>query len=376
MKLIQFIHPMFLMALGLHASLLFVPLGGDSEPALLEEDVPIAELSETLAEGPSGPLPVPDPNVSTGTGKNPAAAKPAPPTAQGIPVGNRQPTANLTAQAGGNAAARAAVRPNAPARGAGSATTLPSPSGGNGGNSGRPTGSGAASGQPAGGQASSGLPNLSSPPSASRLPDLTAPEGESNSAGDASVGSNTQAEVSPSERNLIATASGSVSEGLQALVNRIAQSLTYNEAGTDDPSAARERTAWASELRTQASVEGIERFEPEQIAEVAQLSYPIASSKQVEGQSYRLCLEQPPHTAEVGVLFDSQGNIADEPVVIRSTGYPAIDEEIKATVAAYEDFPANRRSKAYTFEVEVDYDANACINLEELQAQAKEPVKK
>jgi len=44
-----------------------------------------------------------------------------------------------------------------------------------------------------------------------------------------------------------------------------------------------------------------------------------------------------------------------------------VDEEIKAIAATQDNFPSDRNSKAYSFEVEVNYDENACVALNELK---------
>ncbi|MEL6606013.1 MAG: hypothetical protein AAFP20_22600, partial [Cyanobacteria bacterium J06614_10] len=100
---------------------------------------------------------------------------------------------------------------------------------------------------------------------------------------------------------------------------------------------------------------------------LAKVTYPLEVSEIPDRQPLSLCLEQEPHDAEIGVLFDADGDIVDRPTVIRSTGYSALNEQIQATVAAYEDFPSDRSSKAYNFEIEIEYDDEACVSLEDLK---------
>jgi len=156
-------------------------------------------------------------------------------------------------------------------------------------------------------------------------------------------------------------------KSLLDLASRLDQSLTYSADNTDDASAQEARDAWRADIQKQANVGQIERMPPTEIAELTQIEYPIESSLKSEGRSLRRCLTQDPKTAEVGVLFDSQGDVADEPRLLRSTGYGALNEEIKALVSAYDDFPSDRASKAYSFEVEVFYDSELCVTAVELQ---------
>lgn len=348
MKLVQFIYPMFLVALGLHALLLFVPIGGAADPDPVEEDVPLSDLSEEPAPDPAGALPVPDLNVSTEPPGG-AAGKPAiaPPPASSI-------------------GSSSAIRPAAPRRPVASAptrTTTPTaspPAQPDQANSAAPADPPGSSGSP-----TTYLPDLSSgdQDSTESTPDESLSE---DTAEDAASPSAADEPASSLTSSLIASASGEPPDSLQQLAAAFAKALDYNPQGTDEASAERELTDWQASIRRQANVDGVENIEPTQIAELTQIRYPIESAEKADGRPFSVCLEKAPHSAEVGILFDSQGQIAGEPKLIRSTGYSGLNEEIMATVANYEDFPDGHQSKAYTFEVEVDYDADACVSLAEL----------
>ncbi len=346
MKLVQFIYPMFLVALGLHALLLFVPIGGAADPDPVEEDVPLSDLSEQPAPDPAGALPVPDLNVFT-----------EPPDGAAIKPAIAPPPAS---SAGSSSAVRRAAAPRQPVASAPIRTTTPTA---------RPP----ARPDPADSAAPS-APSGSPDSPTTHLPDLSAEDQDAaESAPDESRSEEATAEdaASPSATNepassLIASASGEPPESLQRLAAAFAQALAYNPQGTDEASAERELTDWQAGIRRQANVDGVENIEPTQIAELTQIRYPIESAEKADGRPFSVCLEKAPHTAEVGILFDSQGQISGEPKLIRSTGYSALNEEIMAAIAKYDDFPDGHQSKAYTFEIEVDYDADACVSLAEL----------
>ena len=181
----------------------------------------------------------------------------------------------------------------------------------------------------------------------------------------------TETATLPSIATLIANLSESVSVSKELLeeVSDLSESLTYREKDTDDNSADQNRVDWKADIQRQANVGTVESLAPTEISELTEIAYPIEVSKQADmaGRSLSLCLEAEPHGAEVGVLFDSQGNVAGEPSLIRSTGYGVLNEEIIATVRSYEDFPPNRNSKAYLLEFEIDYDAETCVSLKELK---------
>ncbi len=350
MKLVQFIYPMFLVALGLHALLLFVPIGGAADPDV-EEDVPLSDLSEQPTPDPAGALPVPDLNVFTelpdGTAVNPAIAPPP------------------ASSTGSSSAIRRRAAPRQSVASAPTRTTTPTNS--------PPARPDSADLAPVDGAAPS-APSSSPNPPATNLPDLSAgDQGSTESTSDESRSENATVEdtASPTAANepasnLIASTSGEPPESLQRLAAAFAQALGYNPQGTDEASAERELTDWQASIRRQANVDGVENIEPTQIAELTQIRYPIESTEKADGRPFSVCLEKEPHSAEVGILFDSQGQIAGEPKLIRSTGYSALNEEIMAAIAKYDGFPDGYQSKAYTFAVEVDYDADACVSLAEL----------
>ena len=183
----------------------------------------------------------------------------------------------------------------------------------------------------------------------------------------------------PTLGDLIASAKADLPTSLRQLVAQVAAALTYREAGTSDVIAQQKRAAWEARIRTQANIETVENIAPTQIVGLTPIRYPIQSTEDAEVGSYSVCLDEVPHNAEVGLLFDSQGEMATEPELIRSTGYGALNEEILATFSDIDNFSRlgealdldNRRSKAYLFEVAVDYQADACVSLENLRPAAE-----
>ena len=366
MKLVQFLRPLFLVALGLHALVLFLPTGEGEDTVI--EDVALEELTEETATSPKPPvpgnLPVPDPNVSTAN----AAAKP------------KSTPANA-------AAARPPVNP----RNAVSGTSIRSNSASSSASSQRRAASGAngedaqsSANRTRNSSANSSQNNANSQNSASirnQNADDSSDQSSSQSNSETTIAvvtpqtnsgsdSDDASSETPSRVSLLITqATRALPNSLKDLAVRLDRSLTYNPKNTaDDPDVQKAKDDWQAELQEQANVGQIELMPPAEIVELTQIEYPIESSLKVEGRSLRRCLTEDPQTAEIGVRFDAQGNIAGEPELLRSTGYSAINEEIKALVAAYDDFPSDRASKAYTFEVEVFYDSELCITAVDLQS--------
>lgn len=388
MKIIQFIHPMFLTALGLHASLLFVPIGGDAEPELLEEDVPIAELTADASKAATSPtankLPVPDPNVSTGAAKpNPTKAKPANPSAIVQPKPAPRPVAVKPATPAGTAAGAAAVPATTgavAASGSGSSVgdAIRSAAGENSNSSASSSGSeGSALGNPRGSDVQAAgevtTPVVESPPSqqTSFIPDLSAPDNAESNTGDSGEGGTSIPVENAKLAALVAALPREtvVPDALEASVLALQEALIYRAEGTKDETAEQLREAWINAVSRQANSAGsVERIEPT-VQDDVQLAYPMASSVLREGRSLNVCLDEEPSNAEIGVLFDSEGKLAVDPAILRSTGYQALDLEAIAMVTDEENLAninentsqEDRSNKAYIFEIEVEYDEKACI---------------
>ncbi len=360
MKFVQLLRPLFFVALGLHALALFLPYG---EPeTVVIEDVELFEASQerpnTLPSTPPSALPVPDLNATTGT-----KPKPAPSSASTSAVNTASNAAATQRTATPRRVARATnTRPATSNRSAPSSAPNSSASDSADSNSSQAM---SQTRQPTDSNRSDSSGNtlaIFEPPIEDPGTNVAAANSDaSNRSGNTARDSNLSIDT------LLAKVTQQMPDSLRDFVAALDKSLTYSAENTDDASAQKAREAWQANIQRQANVGQIERMQPAEITDLTQIEYPIESSLKAEGRSLRRCLTEDPKSAEVGVLFDAQGNVVDEPVLLRSTGYGALNEEIKATVVAYKDFPSDRASKAYTFEVEVFYDSELCITAAELQ---------
>ena len=376
MKLVQFLRPLFLVALGLHGLVMFLPTG---EGEVINEDIALEELSAEQAASAKPPvpgsLPVPDPNVSTAAKPKAAPAASSPSGVAARPPVNPRAAASSAAKASASARAR---------------RNAASGSGGEGRASGGSASSGNDSSDRNANNQSSSQGNASEQNNSTIRNQNS--EDESNQEAERSSGETTIAVVRPQNNNdangedsdtdeatnasalrrsrateLIAQATRNLPTALSELAAKLDRSLTYNPTNTDDISAQKAKDDWQAELQRQANVGPIESLPPAEIDELRLIDYPIESSLVAEGRSLRRCLTEDPKVAEIGVRFDAGGNVSGEPILLRSTGYSALNEEIKAMAAAYDDFPSDRASKAYTFEVEIFYDSDLCITAEDMQ---------
>ncbi len=378
MKFAKLVCPLFLVASGLHGLALFLPTGGGAD-----ETAKLAVVEDTLAEGPqTDPTNqlsvVPDLNaaaesdVLVGTApatigafnsvlpaSQPAAIQPSVPVRPSVVAAAAKPR-RMAAPVGPTSPAAAASTASSPP-----ATTVMSTT---------PSSASTATDSPTSSTAQSEtlapiLPVLS--PSDSTSDQDSEDSKSTNVATNSSTEplSNTADSATAPQPNtsLIASAITQLPDSLKSLMNRWAIALTYDPKGTGDRSAEAAKEKWTDTVNAQAGSSSIARLEPEQIENFQELSYPIESSIKKRGQAFRVCLAQPPSPAEIGILFDSQGEIIGEPEIIRSTGYDALNDEIVAIIKASENSLENRPSKAFIFEVAVDYDAQTCTSLPKLK---------
>lgn len=349
MKFVKLLRPLFFVALGLHGLALFLPFGKASETVEVET-VEEAAVDENLTATSPGELPVPDLNALA---ENSAIAPvPASSTTNVLsPAAVRQTTPVAQPSAATRSAPMAAAVPNA---GAARNTTV-----------GVPTESSSTMPSAPTENASSSPPlDLSALETDEPLDNADPSEGDAKTPMDEASPASSEGEF---KDRLIASVLIKVPDSLRALMNQWAIALKYNPKGTDDSSAETATEKWADKINSQASRNGVGRLEPELVKDFARLNYPIESSVKDSEQSFRVCLEQPPGSAEVGVLFDSQGNLVGEPELVRSTGYKAVNSEVVALVESERSLPDNRLSKAFVLEIPVDYDEQACVQLSDVK---------
>jgi len=357
MKFAKLVCPLFLVASGLHGLALFLPTGGGAD-----ETAKLAVVEDTLAEGsqtdPTNQLSVvPDLNAAAESdvlvGTAPAtigAFNSVLPASQPAAIQPSVPVRPFVVAAAAKPRRMAApVGPTSPAAAASTASSPPATT--------------VMSTTPSSASTATDSPTSSTAQSETLAPILPVLSPSDSTSDQDSEDSN----APQPNTSLIASAITQLPDSLKSLMNRWAIALTYDPKGTGDRSAEAAKEKWTDTVNAQAGSSSIARLEPEQIENFQELSYPIESSIKKRGQAFRVCLAQPPSPAEIGILFDSQGEIIGEPEIIRSTGYDALNDEIVAIIKASENSLENRPSKAFIFEVAVDYDAQTCTSLPKLK---------
>ncbi|WP_346290163.1 hypothetical protein [Sphaerothrix gracilis] len=119
----------------------------------------------------------------------------------------------------------------------------------------------------------------------------------------------------------------------------------YSEAVTTDSEAVNVLSIWIEDLISRYSA--IQPW-PDRLSEPLIFPYALET-----------CLTPEPVLASVGVVIKPTGELAEEPTLLKSTGYDILNQKALAE-AKERSFPTGDAVKAYSLEVQVQYDAAAC----------------
>ncbi|MFE4107654.1 energy transducer TonB family protein [Almyronema epifaneia] len=133
---------------------------------------------------------------------------------------------------------------------------------------------------------------------------------------------------------------------LRAELEAFQAAYTYSESGTSEAAAETALADWLS--NTQAELEISEL--PLQPATEIPIAYPL-----------RICLPTPPTAARVGILTNPAGEAASAPVLLKSTGYPGLNQKALQVVEEV-DFAAAEAYQAHQFLIPVRYNEANCTD--------------
>ena len=318
-------NPIFLLAAGLHAGLLLIPVAGGSSDDIVPAPDPEGE-SITVTRIP----PTTEPQTKVGVDRSNQASPKAPTRSaasngQAASSGSKAKSGSQNrVRTGGNAAANENDNPSA---------ANPAPSG--------------------------GLPPL--PPN-NNGGGQTGPTAEG---GDDSC---TPVEVTlPSDtdapRTLVSLKDGVQDRGIPQLLQDFLALFQHSVLQTTDEELEEAKRLWLAEL----DESGLEVSVTKELEMPLKINYPLMIEDDGGPRQLRSCLDPLPAKGVMGVIVDRGGEIATEPTLLRSSGYGAINNVALAKIKDYTDFPNESSNQAYTVEIDVDYDKDACLDLTKLK---------
>ena len=182
-----------------------------------------------------------------------------------------------------------------------------------------------------------------SDPEASPSPQTSpSPDAEADDPGEETANPDEEVAVSPSP------APSPEAGTAAAEYAQLRELYSYNPDNTSGQAASQNMENWIASLPPEISEgENLNLDEPIDLT----IEYPL-----------RACLPgQEPRNASIGVVADADGELLEEPQLLRSTGYKGLNEDALQAVQTY-DIPAGEGPTAYTFRVNVDYDSENCLS--------------
>lgn len=336
-------NPIFLLAVGMHAGLLLIPVAGGSSDDIVPAPDPEGE-SITVTRIPPQSTTSAKPNAGPG-------AKPNRPTTTALPRGAtaRTATASRPTTATTGEANQRQPRSQGSSRPQGQrSASRPSANGSNRSNT-----AGNSNNQAS--QSATNTPNTSP-----GLPDL--PGGSLPDDGD-NAPSTVPVETVPAKPDLVALREGAQSQDVPNLLQQFLARLHHSVLRTTEPEAEEAKRLWLESLEQQP---GLPVSAPEALETSLKLNYPL-TTEEAAPRRLRSCLNPLPVKGMVGVVVGANGEMTTEPTLLRSSGYGFLNDIALEKIKDYDDFPEESVQKIYTVDVEVDYDKATCVDLAKLK---------
>ncbi|MEL6249447.1 MAG: energy transducer TonB [Cyanobacteria bacterium J06648_16] len=356
MKLPGLVRPLFLLVLGLHAGLLAIPISGASDEVIPPPDPEGDTITVTR-------IPPKDDEATAAAG----SAQGARPASTGQWATQPQPTVTQVAaqphqqrQASGQTRRRQSQSNSARQ---GDSTAGSTNADRTDGNNGQSTTGGSSSNSSSGPNGSSenggnGINSGLDPLPADQQPATTP------------ATNNDTTELTDGTTLIAALKEGAREGNLQALTNLIASfsdAFTYNDIQTSPEDEVEATNNWLAKLREET---GKANLTQQALETPLKIPYPLEETVGFEADEWTYdrdfvgCLSQEPKPATVGLYFDERGSLADEPILLRSSGYGFLDTEALARAQQFNRLPEAIAGQAFTIPVEIEYDKADCWELD------------
>jgi hypothetical protein len=139
----------------------------------------------------------------------------------------------------------------------------------------------------------------------------------------------------------------------QSAINRLIAQYRFDPADTSEGDAASNRSSWLAEAQTKVG---------EATLQQADVTIPMDAN-------IRLCVDNPPVDAAIGVLVGPDGKRIGDPVLLRSTGYERLNQAALQSIGG-QSFEASDAPTAYAINIDVSYDRENCANASEIIGNA------
>ena len=325
-------NPIFLLAAGLHAGLLLIPIAGGSSDTAVPAPDPEGE-SITVTRIPP---------------KTTSSVRPTTPSTS-LPLATSRPNSPAVRQTVPGAQTTASQQAQARARQTDDSqpsqrSTSRSPNNRRRANNNTSTNS------------SNQTPRRDS---ANEL--TTLPSAPVNSTGNADTPEPQTVQAPPT---LIGLKNGAQSREVPNILQTFLMRLRHSIRRTTEPEVEEAKQVWLANLEQQP---GLEISSPNMLPQALEISYPLVADDDHGPRRFFGCLTPEPTQGLVGVIVEPDGTLLNEPSLLRSSGYGFLNDIALNKIQDYAHFPDTSTRKAYMVDIAINYDHDSCVNLAELK---------
>lgn len=145
-------------------------------------------------------------------------------------------------------------------------------------------------------------------------------------------------------------------ERVEQMRTAILQRVTYTAEATTAAAYEQNLSQWQQTIRTHT---GLGDLTPAPAPQPLAVTY-----------YQRACLSEPPGPVQMGVLVSPSGTARSQPVVLRSSGYGAVDDHALRAVASHQ-FPRASEARAYTVTVDTEVVGQSdCLTVDTVAQEA------
>ena len=129
------------------------------------------------------------------------------------------------------------------------------------------------------------------------------------------------------------------------------QAYAHKSEGTSEEAVIEALNAWTADIQDQSEIADLQPT----LVELPPVDNPV-----------RVCLPQEPTSAMIGILINPEGQIVDQPRLLKSTGYGALNnwaaQLLGQSLEKNQDLSQAESYQALRFEIPINYDAENCVD--------------
>ena len=163
---------------------------------------------------------------------------------------------------------------------------------------------------------------------------------------------------------LIGLKNGAQSREVPNILQTFLMRLRHSVRRTTEPEVEEAKQVWLADLEQQP---GAELSSPNMLPKALEINYPLVADDDHGPRRFFGCLTPEPTQGLVGVVIEPDGMLFNEPSLLRSSGYSFLNDIALNKIQDYAHFPDTSTRTAYMVDIAINYDHDSCVNLAELK---------